>query len=326
MKIFYINIVNGKGCKMESNEVPVRVLYIMGTARSGSTILDTVLGNNKNIESVGELINLPVNGWCNNEYCACGHRANNCPYWSAIQHEWMRSTKLSDFHEYINLQNKMAQLWKRFRTFRTPDCSSAEFLRFSELTLALYREIKAVSGKDVVVDSSKNPLRAYLLSMIPGIDLRVVHLIRDARGVAWSKKKAYKKNEKAGVQKDLKSNSIWYTAINWDRINLRCEWVRKKIDPKCSIKIRYEEFVMDPRKTLQRIGELINIDYSDVATNIEANKAMTVGHTVAGNKLRMSSNIQLKLDEEWKHGLSKLEKFIIWFITAGLLKRYKNES
>jgi len=311
---------------MELTENPVRVLYIMGTARSGSTILDTVLGNHKNVESVGELINLPINGWCNNEYCACGSRANNCPYWSGVQDKWMRSTGLSDFHEYINLHNTMAQLWQRFRVFRTPDRSSVEFKKYAYLTMSLYKEIQAASGKEIIVDSSKNPLRAYLLSLIPGIDLRVVHLVRDARGVAWSKKKAYKKNEKDGVQKDLKSNYIWYTAINWDRINLRCEWVRKKLDPKFSIKISYEEFVKEPRNTLNRIGELIDVDYSDVATNIEENRTMTVGHTVAGNKLRMSSNIQLKLDEEWKHGLSKLEQFLVWLITSGLLKRYKNEN
>jgi hypothetical protein len=44
-------------------EKPVRVLKIMGLGRSGSTILDIVLGNHPQIESVGEVGNLIRTGW-----------------------------------------------------------------------------------------------------------------------------------------------------------------------------------------------------------------------------------------------------------------------
>ena len=41
----------------------MKVVYIMGLWRSGSTLLDIVLGNHQSIESVGELRNLPIVGW-----------------------------------------------------------------------------------------------------------------------------------------------------------------------------------------------------------------------------------------------------------------------
>src|SRR5215204_7091410 len=50
----------------------------------------------------------------------------------------------------------------------------------------LYRAIQRVSGAGVIVDSSKRLTYAVLLSLLPFADLRVVHLVRDSRAVAYS--------------------------------------------------------------------------------------------------------------------------------------------
>lgn len=309
-----------------SSDKPVRVLYVMGAARSGSTILDTALGNNKNVESVGELIKLPVNGWRNNEYCACGERVNSCVFWSEILQEWVKSTGISDFEEFASLQHTMAKIWRPFREFEQPDLSSSVFRKFTEQTLALYRVIHEISGKSLIVDSSKSPLQAYLMSLMPGIDLRIIHLIRDPRGVAWSMNKAYKKNEAKGVQSELKPNNTWYTAINWNRINNRCNWVRKQMKSESSIIVNYEDFVSNPGKTLSRVSELVENDFSDVAEILDDHGSLVVGHTVAGNMLRMSGNVKLKIDTEWKQNLSKIDQSFIYLISSRRLQRYKSEG
>jgi hypothetical protein len=72
---------------MKHTETPVKVLKITGLGRSGSTILDVVLGNHPDIESVGEVGNLMRNGWISREslrgvdpkrlrrpICSCGKR------------------------------------------------------------------------------------------------------------------------------------------------------------------------------------------------------------------------------------------------------------
>lgn len=38
----------------------IRVIYVTGKGHSGSTLLDLILGNHSQIESVGELINLDL--------------------------------------------------------------------------------------------------------------------------------------------------------------------------------------------------------------------------------------------------------------------------
>ena len=43
-----------------------------------------------------------------------------------------------------------------------------------------------MSGRSVVIDSSKDPSYAYVLARAPEIDLRVAHTIRDSPAVAYS--------------------------------------------------------------------------------------------------------------------------------------------
>src|SRR5919112_3296572 len=106
-------------------KTPVRVLEIMGLDRSGSTILDIVLGNHPDIESVGEVANIFVNGWINREslrgidpkkrrvpICTCGKRLDvlyvdsadeACPFWSSVRREWVERTDGESIESYGKL-------------------------------------------------------------------------------------------------------------------------------------------------------------------------------------------------------------------------------
>ena len=108
-------------------ETPVRVLEITGLGRSGSTILDIVLGNHPDIESVGEVGNLTLNGWISREslrgidskklavpICTCGKRLDvlyvdtpdeACPFWSSVRREWVERTDPDSIESYPKLQN-----------------------------------------------------------------------------------------------------------------------------------------------------------------------------------------------------------------------------
>ena len=81
---------------------PVRVVYIMGYGRSGSTVLDTVLGNVDGVESVGELANVARSGWRGEEPCACGRLARDCSFWSSVRRRW--EERGGDLDRYLALQ------------------------------------------------------------------------------------------------------------------------------------------------------------------------------------------------------------------------------
>jgi len=304
-------------------KTPVRVIYIMGYGRSGSTVLDAVLGSHRDIESVGELVNLPRNGWINNEYCACKQRINNCSFWEEVKKVWRQKTGIDDVQEYIDLEDALQRNRKIFQGFSKPNILSHEFKAYAQLTHSLYKSILDVSGKSIIVDSSKNPLRAFILSFIPGIDLYLIHLVRDGRGVAWSRKKSFIKNERQGVQRDLRAHPVWKTAIAWLYKNMKSTWVKRQFKKEKSIQIRYEDFVLQPENTLLKIGGLVGVCFNEVFNAIQNGESLNFGHTVAGNRLRMSGKFKLQLDEEWKEKLTKVEQLEFCIISGWLLKKYK---
>lgn len=299
----------------------IKVLYIMGAGRSGSTVLDILLGNHPEIESVGELTNLIGQGWKENLYCACGTRTKDCSYWSAVRTEWENHIDICmDDYEKLQGQFERIRYWHRysFGGVRT----DPHFHSYAQQTQALFQAIQKVSGKPIIVDSSKNPVRAMALSRVSGIDLRLIHLVRDGRGVAWSFYKAFKKNLEGGVQNERPSTPISKTAAYWLMVNVLSERVRKRNPLYKSIQIRYEDFVSDPTQALNQIGNLIHCESQPLIQILHQNEALEPGHIVAGNRLRMSGSIKLKADTEWMQKLPMKERRTFQILAGWLLRRY----
>lgn len=305
-------------------ESPVRLVYIMGNVRSGSTLLDTILGNHPRIESVGELCNVSENGWIDQRRCACGQAAPDCPFWTEVRQEWARLTGTDDEQSYAELVRAMEKhrVWLP-RLVGEARRRSPRFKEYAERTGALFQAIRTTSGKSVLVDSSKRASRALLLSKIPGIDLRVIHLVRDGRGVAWSEKKRKFKKDQQGNEKLVEpGKSVPRTALVWNVGNLQSAWVRRRLPPWKSARIRYEDCVMQPERSLAEIGGLMDLDLSGLAADLLAGQPMSVGHTIAGNGMRMGGSIRLRPDTEWIEKMSRRDRWACWSVSGWLMKQY----
>jgi hypothetical protein len=337
---------------MTHTETPVKVLKIMGLGRSGSTILDVVLGNHPQIESVGEVMNLIRTGWISQEslrgidpkslrrpLCTCGKRLDvlyvdtpdeACPFWSSVRREWVERTDRDGIESYPKLQEafELKSRWSRYGLDPLPRLlyekrrPSALFRSYARLTLAFFESIRAVSGKPVIVDSSKISERALSLGMVPGIDLYVVHLVRDGRAVITSHR-ASSRIYQAGIMRDHKGDPMWKTVVRWIIRNLAAEWVCIQLGPKTTMRLRYEDFVADPKAALERIGSLIELDLTDVADAASSGKPMHAGHNIGGNRTKKSGFITLRPDaEEWKSALSPTEQRLSWMLMGWLMRRY----
>jgi hypothetical protein len=329
---------------MTHTETPVKVLKITGLGRSGSTILDVVLGNHPQIESVGEVMNLIRTGWISQEslrgidpkslrvpLCTCGKRLDvlyvdtpdeACPFWSSVRREWVERTDRDGIESYPKLQEafELKRRWPRLLyEKRRP---SALFRSYARLTRAFFESIRAVSGKPIIVDCSKISERALSLGMVPGIDLYLVHLVRDGRGVITSHR-ASSRIYQAGIMRDQKGDPMWKTVVRWIVRNLAAEWVCIQLGPKRTMRLRYEDFVADPKAALERVGSLIELDLTDVADAASSGKPMHAGHNIGGNRTKKSGSITLRPDaEEWKRALSPTEQRLSWMLMGWLMRRY----
>jgi hypothetical protein len=165
----------------------IRVLYIAGSGRSGSTILDRILGQLDGWFSVGELVNLWERGLIAGRKCGCGVPVPQCPLWTAVLSRAFGAPVGVDARRMALLGRQRVRpgslpplLAARGRT-AAPDGDEYR------ATLArLYRAVHDHTGCRVIVDSSKSPVYAELLATLPGADVSVVHLVRDPRASAYS--------------------------------------------------------------------------------------------------------------------------------------------
>ena len=307
---------------LKTYEEPLRVVYIAGVGRSGSTILDSVLGNHPLIQSVGELSRLASDAWMQNFYCSCGKKSSECPFWVAVQETWCASNGKVSVEDFVETQNNVEQSghwpfsvgrsWKQTQNFQV----------YVEQTRLVLKAIQKISNCSVIVDSSKSIERAFALSQIPEIELRVIQLVRDPRGVVWSHKKRFTKDLQKGLPRDIQSQPAWRAALYWCRMNLHADRLRRHLGPERALLVRYEDFMLQTQPVLQRIGDFIGVDLTDVQRMINEGKKLCFDHTIAGNRVRMKGMLELKFDEEWQQNLSPQDRRITEILSGWLMTRY----
>ena len=100
------------------------------------------------------------------------------------------------------------------------------------------------------------------------------------------------------------------------------ELVNRRVDASQSIRIRYEDFVDDPKSTLNQLSSILGIDFDDLACALNAGDTMLVGHNIAGNRLRMAKTVKLRPNVEWRHKLPVWDRRLFWFAAWPLMRRY----
>ncbi len=306
----------------------VTVLYIGGHGRSGSTILAQTLGQIPGFVNVGELWQVWYRGLRENERCGCGQPFYSCEFWRAVGDEafggWdnVDVDKMVAFRPYLNWASYAshyalaAKLGIRTRKMNTllEECGP--------VLERLYRAIQRVSGAGVIVDSSKRSSYAVLLSLLPFADLRVAHLVRDSRAVAYSWQRTKESPAVVGGRlmprmSPAKVSRVW--SVQNYSYGLLSGFARLS-------RLRYEDFVDDPTfylaETLSRVG------FDDEAGSLHdvvrgREISLSVDHTVSGNPSRFrTGKIELRLDEEWKGKMRGADKNIVTALTAPLLLKY----
>ncbi|MDP9241327.1 MAG: sulfotransferase [Actinomycetota bacterium] len=302
------------------------VLYIGGVARSGSTLLDLMLGQMTGHCDVGELFYVWSGGVERNLLCSCGQHFADCPFWTDVGKRAFGGWDQVDPAQFRALQASVDA------TSRIPMILAAAGLprfrrrldSYTATMVALYRAVAEVSGAPVVVDSTKRPSLAFILRRAPDIDLRVVQLVRDPRGVAYSWTKAVALPPGAGPRSNMKTRSPVEISRRWVTVNMLFGTLRRMGVPLVSV--RYEDLVRQPLEQLRIIAGLTS-DVTDGARDLgfvtPEGVRLGVSHTVIGGRVRMQKGtLPLRMDEEWRAALSPRRRAFISGVTWPLRRRF----
>ena len=301
---------------------PLMVVYIAGDGRSGSTLLDRLIGVYPKVFSCGELGNLLQSTTSSEQFCACGAHARDCGFWTSVLARWSASVPDFTEREYRGLQRRFERLRHLLRPgFRRElNIENPRFARYAEYTRSLFDAVADLSGAEVIVDSSKSPARALALSRVPGIEVRMLHLVRDVRGVAYSLRKLQKPKPGEGLLTKMRRRSNLRFAGTWAVVNYFCEKVRPRI-PGPSLFTRYEDYTADPDGILSALAALIGCDRTSYATS--AAGLMKQGHQVAGNDARLRPVQAISTDEVWRRQFGFVLRKGLYVLVLPLMLRYR---
>jgi hypothetical protein len=304
---------------------PVRVLYIGGCGRSGSTLLDRIAGQLPGACSAGELVHIWRRGLLGNQLCGCRLPFHECPFWKEVGSSGYGGWDALDGERVAALQHRVDRN-RYIPLMLAPWLDPAyrrRFERYADIVERLYRGIHAASGAPVIIDSTKHSSTAYLLSQIPGVDLRVVHLVRDSRGVAYSWTKVVQKPEVVDGVAYMPRFPPLRMAARYDSYNLLFHALRRRGVP--TLFMRYEQLVRHPRRELERIIELAPElgGREDLRYISRSWVDLEPAHTVAGNPMRFKEGrLELRPDVEWRDRLAAKERVLVSAITSPLLLGY----
>lgn len=315
-------------------DTPQRVLFTGGLGRSGSTLVEMLLNELPSTFSVGETVHLWERGVRDQERCGCGERFAECPHWQAVGKQAFGSWNAVDVDRMIELrwaEDRSRRLPRIFTALRTGKTTAAqrEYLDGMRSILlasaAVAARARDVDPREIVLlDSSKHLSTAALLACDPRLDVRVLHLLRDPRGVAYSWTKAVERPETTGEM--MPQYSALRTAARWVSDNLGFDVLASLGVP--TLQLRYEDVLAEPAPRILEVARFsgaLDPDGQPLLDFIDGTAAhlSTPTHSIAGNPLRFGgADLELRLDDDWRNELSARDRRTVELITRPVLGRF----
>ncbi len=305
----------------------LKVLYVIGYGRSGSTILGNILGELEEAVHVGELRSLWGLGLLGRRVCGCGLPIRSCEFWSRVLKAGFGEQGAGgvDPREARRLQREVVRLRTTRSLLRLGGDltrASADLRAYAAIAERTYRGIAEAAGATLIVDTSKHVPDAAVLTLLPGIDSAFVHLVRDPRGVAYSWQRVLR-SPGEGVREQMPRHGAFTSGRSWLLTNLGAQSVRRAVGPGRSIVIRYEDFAANPRTTCERILRVIGRPASGLPFVGDDTVALGGNHTAGGNPARLvDGTTTIKLDEEWRSKQAVGARVVSTTLALPLLHRY----
>lgn len=300
-------------------ERPVTVLYLAGSGRSGSTLIDAILGQVPGWFAVGEVRNLWDYGLVERRPCGCGEPVSACAVWSRVIRR-LESAESIDPAAMAAWREQFAQTKRLLpilahgpRYAAAPDKRS--YLR---ATAALYRAIADETGSRVIVDSSKWPTYAYLLGSMPSIDLHVLHLVRDPRACAFS----WRRRKQAEPGRYLDQQGAFYTTSYWAVWNPAIQRLFGG-RPDRYLFMRYEDFAAAPRRHIDQVLRFMGEDPASSPFVSDDTAVVRGTHAIEGNAAKFAQGeLRVRFDDEWRTRMGRGSRALVTAMTWPLLRRY----
>jgi hypothetical protein len=302
----------------------VRVLFLAGMGRSGTTLVERVLAGMPEVVALGEVMHLWRRGLADNELCGCGVPFSECPFWRSVGQSAFGGWGTVDVERLERLRHAvdhvrhvpflLARRGSRFEDARRA---------YAQHYVSLYRAVHEVTGAQLLIDSSKQASLPHVLAGEPGIDLRVLHCVRDARAVCHAWTKEVQRPEATDSPSMMPRYSPPVMASMWMLHNVGTELVSRHKTP--VLRLRYEDFLAEPLETVRRVAAFAGVSVDDESLRhlTTHDVVLATDHTAAGNPMRfVTGRVHLRRDDAWRTHMPAPSRRFVSAFTSPLLRRY----
>lgn len=278
----------------------MKVVYLVGNGRSGTTLMSALLGADPTFINVGEVSSAHVS-LSEDLHCSCGNPISRCNMWSSIIKSYVKKTGDDCISRYRRLnrlyEHNIGEVWNL--------SIRRNFSDYQSLNIKMLDTISKQTGASTIVDSSKLWARAVLLSRCNRTNMRFIQFVRDPRGIVWSliPRKDRQKKSKFGIDYFSNSRLMWKLS-SWISQNVitqtlhTCGWINPLI------RVRIEDVLSNQEKCVKNLCDYAGAEFAQVYSNTNAFDSVNVGHIFSGNP-SISSRASISLGgrstiEEWR--------------------------
>jgi hypothetical protein len=279
----------------------MELIYIAGSGRSGSTLLDLLLNQHSKVCSLGEIHLL--NYFFNNQHepCSCGERISKCKFWQTVDEhikatrkEWAGRSFLAEA-EIMLTEDRIGAIGRLSQTVVLGLGSPFLYhllgkrlfpLHYQAIVDSgiLYKAVASLCSVKYVVDSTKDARRMKALYLSEPSTFRCIYLVRDGRAVVSSARRR-------------KGTSIEEAAHAWVRRQVRTRTALRTIPADRVLFLRYEDLCENPEAILVSVCDFLKLSYEQGMLNLDKLNI----HSVGGNPMRFRKDEKaVVLDEKWK--------------------------
>jgi hypothetical protein len=303
-----------------------QVVYITGSGRSGSTLVERALGAIPGWVNIGELIELFRKPTVLEERCGCGELFAQCVFWSAVGQAAYGSWSTDVLAEVGALQRRVSRQRYLPQLLGLRPGSTSAFAEdcraYARHYGRIYAAVATVSGARVIVDASKWPGQALALRR-GGLPVRLLHQVRDPRGVAYSWAKSDVSRPQGVAGSVMATHTPLATARRWSAFQAEIELMAPVFEHATTL--RYEDFVGAPPGTTARVVRDLGlrVDLRDLAHVGVGRIELPDSHGVAGNPSRFQvGSVAVRVDEAWRDAMPAADRRVVTAVTLPLLLRY----
>lgn len=263
------------------------------------------------------------------DLCACGAPYAHCDFWSAVGERAFGGWHRADLDRLAYLRRAVPRIrhvpWLARRRLAGDRLALVD--EYVDYFARVYAAAASVTGAQVVVDSSKFATIGLCLRWARGIDLRVVHLVRDPRGVAYSgTKKTPNPGTEAGM---LPRFSPTTSALHWNLQNSIAGLLgspRGRAGRTTAVRrVYYEKLIANPRDGIRDLARFAGLDVADADLSFLSDDyaELPVPHNIGGNPMRFSTGrLPLRRDDTWRVAFPPAQRRLVSAICAPLLVSY----